>query len=33
VCDRETGIVHTVISNTSDGAWTVTYRLDDLLLT
>ena len=32
VCDRETGIVHTVVSNTAEGAWPISHRLDELLL-
>jgi CubicO group peptidase (beta-lactamase class C family) len=32
VFDRETGVVHTVIANTSDGAWPLTRLLDELLL-
>jgi hypothetical protein len=31
VHDRAGGFTHTVLSNTSDGAWPVTERLDELL--
>jgi CubicO group peptidase (beta-lactamase class C family) len=30
---RTDRLTHTVISNTSEGAWSITYRLDDMLLT
>jgi CubicO group peptidase (beta-lactamase class C family) len=33
VHDPEPGITHTVISNSSDGAWPITRRLDELLAT
>jgi CubicO group peptidase (beta-lactamase class C family) len=31
VCDPEAGVTHTVLSNTTDGAWPVSRRLDALL--
>ena len=31
VHDPDAAITHTVISNSSEGAWTVTRQLDDLL--
>jgi hypothetical protein len=33
VHDPRSGITHTVISNSSDGAWPITRRLDEQLAT
>jgi CubicO group peptidase (beta-lactamase class C family) len=32
VHDRAVRVTHTVLSNTTEGAWSVTYRLDEILL-
>ena len=31
VCDPEAGVTHTVLSNTTEGAWSVSRRLDEVL--